>query len=219
MSVLKTVGGSVRFKMLVLFAIIMLLSGCSLFEGDTEDKNEIAVIHADDSYAATFKELGIGKVGNYKLKLHRADRSWVDIWVEGYKKGKKIDEPIAALSYGRSPHETYEGRVGLAWIYGANNKDMIKLYTESSSAGMVAIDQFIGDKSELGRTGWEYTMGEEGVSLQSGETALIGSFRMNKGSIRSGYEGTHPEAVQEMIQSNDTVMLLKIKVSEKENNR
>ncbi|MBD8498603.1 hypothetical protein [Paenibacillus arenosi] len=221
---MKMVEGFIRIKLSVLLAMITLLSGmlssCGLFNEHTADKDEIAVIDVDKSHdhAATFKALWIGKVGTYSLKLHRADRSWVDIWVEGYKKGKKLEQPLLALSYGRYPHETYDGKVGLVWIYGANNKDMIKLYSESSSVGMVAIDQFIGDKSEAGRTGWEYTLGEDGLSLKPGETALIGSFRMNKGSLRTGYDWNDPEAVQEMIQSNDTVMLLKIKVREEKSN-
>ncbi|TVX92520.1 hypothetical protein [Paenibacillus agilis] len=217
MSDLKKVGGFIRFKTLPLLLVIMLLSGCSLFQ--TRSADEIAVIHTDDSYADTFKELGIGMVGNYSLKLHRADRSWVNIWVEGYKKGKKQDDPLLALSYGHYPDETYEGRVGLTWIYGTDNKDMIKLYTGNSSAGMLEIDQFLGDKTEYGKTGWEYTTGEEGISLKSGETAIIGSFRMNKGSLRTGYDWNNPEAVEEMIQSNDIVMLLKIKVREEESKR
>lgn len=61
--------------------------GCS---SQNSNNNKIAYISAnpDSKYENTFKELHLGILFDFKLKLPKADKSWVDIWVEGYSNGK-----------------------------------------------------------------------------------------------------------------------------------
>lgn len=79
------------YTFLVIIIITMVFgTGCS---GESSSNNKIAYIssNTDSEYKNTFKELLIGELFDYNLKLPNADKSWVNIWVEGYSNGKAVE--------------------------------------------------------------------------------------------------------------------------------
>ncbi len=93
--------------------------------------NKIAYISANTNseYGNTFKELNLGLLWDFSLKLPKADKSWVTIWVEGYSNGEVVEPfPLKQLLYGLSPKQVEEGRIGFG-IVNPNSDDPLFFYT------------------------------------------------------------------------------------------
>ena len=194
---------------LVLLMLISLLGGCS-----SDRSNKIAYISANENsrYQTTFSELNLGLVRDYRLMLPSADKSWVKIWVEGYRDGEKVEpSPLAELSYGLSPEKVSEGSMGIGIIH-TGERRYVFLYAPGVSMGPMELDAFLIDS---GISGWEYAVDSERIGLEPGETVVLGAHRQGEQSLRM-YDLQDEDSIDDMIEEDKTVLLLKIRVDEQE---
>lgn len=90
----------VSYTFLLMVIIIVFAVWCNS-ESSGADKIAYITVNVDSEYENTFKDLGLGILFDFKLRLTNADKSWVDIWVEGYSNGKAVEPfPLKQLSYG-----------------------------------------------------------------------------------------------------------------------
>lgn len=196
-----------------IFAFILIVNvGCS---AENSEDNNIAYIspNTDSEYVNTFKDLGLGVLYDFDFQLPHANKSWVTIWVEGYKNGEKT-EPfhLTEFSYGLSPERVEEGHLGFGLLNPVNETPLLLVYAPAGSRGLHKIENNI--LISEGLSTWDYAIGNEKVELKSGETKILGVYRQAEKSLKT-YDLQDPEAIKKMINDDRTVLLLKIKVEEK----
>jgi hypothetical protein len=187
--------------------------GCSR---ESSNKNKIAYIssNTDSAYEKTFKELQLGILFDFDLKLTNADKSWVDIWVEGYHNGKAVEPfPLTQLSYGLSPAQVEEGHMGFAIINPNSSEAQFFLYSKGIKTAPHNIDNNFLSKE--GIRSWDYAIGDKAIGLESGEEMVLAVYRQGEESLRAGYNYQDTDSINNMINEDTTVILLKIKVAEK----
>lgn len=201
------------YTVLLLITVITVFFniGCS---SEHNNKNEIAYISANTNseYENTFKELNLGILFDFNFKLLNADKSWVDIWVEGYSNGKIIEPfPLTSLSYGLSPDQVEEGKIGFGIINSSNRKEpQYFLYAPSVGSPPHTIDtNFL---IEEGISKGDYAISSKTIGLEYGEEKVLAVYRQGKKSLRTGYDYQNLDSIYKMIQKDTTVLLLKIKV-------
>ena len=196
------------FSLLIITIFMIFITGC------TNDKDKIAYIssNTNSEYEKTFKDLQLGIIYDFNLKLPYADKSWVNIWVEGYRDGKPMEPSILTeLSYGFSPQQVEEGRMGFG-IINSNNDIQLFLY----SAGIHSLPQSVDNNlfSQSAISSWDYAIGSKEIGLKSGEEKIIAVYRRAENSIRT-YDYQDIDSLNKMIEEDTTVLLLKIKVEER----
>ncbi|MDP1420667.1 hypothetical protein Q8G35_20375 [Peribacillus simplex] len=191
---------------LLLILSLMIISGC------TNSKDSIATIsvNSDSEHTNTFKKLNLGEMYDFDFKLNKADKTWVNVWIESYKDGKQEPQPLAELSYGKSPNKVEEGNLGLG-IINTNDFRLGFLYAPNVTATPQKIDKIhsVGVFS-----GWDYAIGEEKLELKLGETYLLGAYRESKGNSIRTYNLQDENEVKKMIKDDSIIFLLKIKIEE-----
>ncbi|MED5020430.1 hypothetical protein P9847_24480 [Paenibacillus chibensis] len=194
--------------LIVCSVLIMLLGGCS----SRPEADTLAVIQAQkgSEYAEMFNALSLGNIFDYNLSLPHADKTWVEVWVEGYKKGKKMQEsPLISLSYGFAPSKTSAGALGWGIVKeGGAQKSMI-LYAPGVSTGLNSVPDVI-DKNLSSMMG--SVIGDQKLELKAGESAILAVWRQNESG---GYHTYGPEQLEEMLQTDTVTLVLKIKVDTK----
>lgn len=203
-----------RFLLVIITAMIFNV-GCSR-ENSNSNSNKIAYIssNADSKYENTFKELGLGILFDFNLKLVKADKSWVDIWVEGYSNGEPVEPfPLTQLSYGLSPVEVEEGQMGFGIINPNSNEPLYFLYSAGVRINPMSIQDNFLMKGTV--SSWDYAIGSETIGLEAGEEKILAVYRQGEKALRAGYEYQDVDSINEMIKEDITVLLLKIKVEER----
>lgn len=206
------------FSLLLAIIIITIIfcTGCSSKKSNS-DNNQIAYIssNTDSEYLKTFKDLQLGILFDFNLKLPNADKSWVNIWVEGYSNGKAV-EPfhLAELSYGLSPNKVEEGPMGFGILNANSIEPQFFLYSKG-----VKTTPDIKDKSFFIKSAasiWQYAIGSEPIGLESGKETILAVYRQGKNSLRAGYDYQNLNSINQMIKDDITVLILKIKVEKKD---
>lgn len=176
----------------------------------------------DSAYTRTFEELSLGHLFNFDLTLPQADRSWVTIWVEGYRRGQPMltgQQPLAELSFGLYPGEREEGPMGFAMIDAKEEetkRSCLFLYAPSVRTGNVTVELLEGKANTVLATMRDYTIGNEPVRLQPGETRLLGMYRLIDSRVIPTMDTTNEEDIRHAIDTDAAILLLKIKVDRKE---
>jgi hypothetical protein len=139
----------------------------------------------------------------------------VDIWVEGYSNGKAVEPfPLIALSYGLSPKQVEKGQMGFGIINPNSDETQFFLYSSGVSMRPHRISNRLFVESAI--TSWDYAVGNETIGLVSGEEVVLAVYRQSKDSLRTGYDYQDVDSINTMISEEETVLLLKIKVEEKD---
>ncbi|MYL70415.1 hypothetical protein GLW00_06130 [Halobacillus litoralis] len=194
---------------LLLLIGLCILTGCAMAEGT----DPFIKANPDSEYETTYKELGIGQIHDFHFTLPNADERWVRVWMEGYKNGEKINEPLAELSYGQSPGQDEEGHLGIGIIRGGGDGAMLHVYAPGVS--LIPRESPL-PLNETGISTWEHAVDEEGVNLVLGEEVLLGAYRQStSGSIQT-FDLQDNEQVKQMIHDDTVVLLLKMKVGTSE---
>lgn len=197
-----------------LLLVMFLLGGCSV-EFSMEDEHLAYLSHkVGNDHEKMFEEMNMGILLNYDLKLTKADKTWVTVWVEGYRDGEPMTPSrLTELSYGFSQEEEQEGSVGFGIIQPESGEELVSLYAPGATTGPEAIpnNPINTDKPH----GYGYTLEEE-ITLDSGDTKVIGAYYESEqdNMIRSVDMQTE-EGIEEMIHDEHVVLLLKIKVEER----
>ena len=151
----------------MLICFLILSSGCT----KPSDKTATISANSDSEYVNTFGDLGLGILLDFDFRLPDADKRWVTIWVEGYKDGEKVPDPITELSYGLSPKQVTKGNVGFGIINPNTDEPLLFLYAPGLSIPPHKIEK--NNFSDGVRT-WDYAIGDKKVGLKLGETNLLG---------------------------------------------
>ncbi|WP_339212437.1 hypothetical protein [Solibacillus sp. FSL W8-0372] len=200
-----------RNKYIILFStllsILIVSSGCAI---SGEEKITIEV-NSESEYVDTFKDLNLGILFDFNIKLPNAVKSWVNLWVERYIDGELESEPLTQLSYGNSPNKVQEGHLGFGMINTSSEEMLVFLYGPSVRTNPERIEKEA--KSGI-ISGAEYAIGNDKVELELGETKILGVYREKAGSMRT-FDFQDEDSINQMIQQDDEVLLLKIKLEER----
>jgi hypothetical protein len=199
--------------LLILVSIIIFTTGCN--NQKNQENQKIAYISAniDSNYEKTFKDLHLGILFDFNLKLPKADKSWVRIWVEGYSNGNPVEPfPLTQMSYGLSPNKIDEGQMGFGMINPNSDETQMFFYSINTSLSPITIDNSFFINS--GMTTYDYAIGSKTIGLDSGEELLLAVYRQEKESMYT-YDYQDPDSIKKMIDEDSTLLLLKIKVEEK----
>lgn len=194
---------------LTCMALFVLLLGCNTSK---EDSEIIALIkpEIDSVNESSFNTFRLGTLFDYHLELPQANKSWVTLWVEGYNKGKEVEaSPLITLSYGHSPNKTTEGAMGLGIMEGPNHKKQLFLYAPGVGAGLIEIDEIFND---TGATMRGKTTGDKLTKLKSGEVKTLAIWTLSKTMSMQTFDMTDEEQLHNTTQTDESVLLLKIKV-------
>ena len=202
-----------NFFIISLLSVLFLIvtSGCT----KSESMSNISV-KEDSKYVETFKELNIGVLQDYNLTLMNADKTWVNIWVEKYVDGNREPEPLTQLSYGNSPEKVDQGSIVFGMINPHSEEPLVLLNGPDVSVTPHKIEKLI---SSVGASGWETVIGEEEIELELGKTYILGAYRVNEEPAIRTYDLQKEEEIQHMINNDDVVLLLKLKISFSEFNQ
>lgn len=204
-----------RTSRVTFFTILLfLLAFCSGCNNEAKRDANIAYISINENsqYKKTFKELNLGILYDFNLRLTEADTSWVTLWVEGYKHGEPT-EPfrLIELSYGPSLQKVTEGPLGFGIINSPAEEDpLFFLY----SSGAFSPPRTIGNifDTETARAiAWDFAIGDKELGLQSGEIKVLGVTREVDKIIKT-YDYQDTDQINQIIEEDLTVLLLKIKV-------
>jgi hypothetical protein len=205
---------SYALLLLAVIIIIVFSAGCSSIIRNTDNIAYISS-NTDSEYVNTFRELQLGTLFDFNLKLTDADKSWVNIWVEGYKNGKAVEPlPITKLSYGLSPAKVEEGHIGFGIINSNNTEQQFFLYTKGCKTAPYNIDNDFFDESAISM--WDYAIGCEPIGLEHGEEKVLAVYRQRKESVKAGYNYQDSASIKQIINEDLTVLLLKIKVEKRD---
>ncbi|KWW21298.1 hypothetical protein AS888_17040 [Peribacillus simplex] len=193
----------------ILIVSLMIISGCT--GQDNKDSIASISVNSDSEYTNTFKKLNVGELYDFDFKLNEADKTWVNVWMERYKDGKKEPQPFAKLSYGNSPNKVEEGNVGFGMI-NTNDSRLVFLYAPHVTAPPQNIDKIHSDHVF---TGWDYAVGEDKMTLKLGETYVLGAYRESDGNSIRTYNLLDENEVKKMISDDKIVFLLKMKIEKK----
>ncbi|MGM0852490.1 MAG: hypothetical protein ACQEWI_07750 [Bacillota bacterium] len=194
-----------------MFVILLILIsvGCS---DDRETDQPTISMKTDSEYEDTFEGLNLGVLFDFDFYLPNADKRWVNLWVERYSAGTKDPQSLTELSYGNSPEEMEEGRMGFGMINPNAEDTLVFLYGPGVSTQPSRIEK---DFRTDVISSWDYAIGKEKVELKLGETKILAAYRETGSNSMRTIDYQDEESVNNMIKQNDTVLLLKIKVEEK----
>lgn len=202
---------SKKYFIASLLLILIVVSGCA----NSNKENVTISVNADSEYVSTFEDLNLGILFDFNFKLPNADKSWVNLWVERYNDGEKESQPLTQLSYGNSPNKKEEGHLGFG-IINPNDKDtLVFLYGPSVRANPSIIEKQTKSSNFIN---WDYGIGNEDVELELGETKILAVYRETASDSIRTVDLQDEESVNQMIQQDDLVLLLKIKVEERNSN-
>ena len=191
-----------------LLSILIVSSGCAI-----SDEEKITIeVNSESEYVDTFDDLNLGVLFDFNIKLPNADKSWVNLWVERYIDGELESEPLTQLSYGNSPNKVQEGHLGFGMINTSAEDDMLVfLYGPSVRTNP---ERIVKEAKSGVFSGTDYAIGNDKVELELGETKILGVYRETAGSMRT-FDYQDDDSINQMIQQDDEVILLKIKVEER----
>lgn len=199
----------VRGFILVFF--LVLSSGCT----NSEVEKPRISINSDSDYVTTFEDLNLGVLYDFDFKLPNADNSWVNLWVERYNDGKLDAQPITQLSYGNSPSEMEEGNLGFGIINPNTEAPLVFLFGPGVRTQPSIIEK---ESKTIVASSWDYVIGDEDVELELGKTTILAAYRETQSNSIRTVDLLDEEAVKRMIQQNDMVLLLKIKIEKEPKN-
>ncbi len=200
--------------LLIIITIIVLTVGCS----QDSNSDKIAYISANphSQYEATFKDLNLGVLFDFKFKLYNADKSWVKLWVEAYKDGEKIEtSPITQLTYGLNPNNIEEGSLGFGIINPLGDEPQVLLYSPGVRTNLQSIENILF-KSDISGT-WDYAIGNESTGLEYGEEKVLAVYRQFKHATKI-YDYQDIDSINKMKEEDVMVLLFKIRIDKSNEN-
>ncbi|MBT2640469.1 hypothetical protein [Bacillus sp. ISL-39] len=196
----------------IFILVLVLSSGCS----NLDDKTATISVNSDSEYVNTFEDLNLGILFDFDFTLYNADKSWVNLWVERYNDGTKETPPLTQLSYGNSPNKVNEGSMGFGMINPNSEDPLVFLF----GPDVWTQPQIIKKESTANRLStWDYAIGKEEVELEMGETKILAVYRETENDSLRAVNLQDEETIKEIINQDDTVLVLKVKIEEKNINQ
>lgn len=197
---------------IVMFLFVLVGVACSPVEEKEPRGKVMAYIsaNANSKYEQTFKELHLGEVFDYYVQMPHADKTWVTLWIEIFRNGEQIDTGDK-LAFGIYPNEVEEGQIGFGFISPTRGREQFFFYAPGVYSPLMERDFFV-EATEFSR--WQYAVGREAITLSSGDEMVLGAYM--QGRLGKEYNLNDNQDVQNMLHDNNNVLLLKIKVEERE---
>ncbi|WP_085523717.1 hypothetical protein [Tuberibacillus sp. Marseille-P3662] len=196
----------------IVFAFILIIGvGCS---SKTSKDDHIAYIssNTNSDYVNTFKDLNLGILYDFDIEQPHADKSWVTVWVEGYRNGEKMDPfHLTEFSYGLSPKQKQSGHLGFG-IISPNKTPSLFIYAPPGMQSPHKIKNNIAFSKGISM--WDYAIGDGKEALDAGETEILGVYRQAKKSLET-FDLQSEDAIKKIIKKDKMVLLLKIKVEKR----
>ncbi|WP_246939185.1 hypothetical protein [Bacillus pinisoli] len=186
----------------------MFLIGCSK---PTNGENYVAYISAnpESEYEKTIEELGMGILYDFQIDLPYADKTKVNLWIEGYKDGEKLPEDLSGIGFGHSPEKEEKGRLGFALFKPSTGEESLMIYTPS---GRVEPHHISLNPIEASKPfGSGYGISNDQVGIRSGETITLAVFQQSTNNIIESFDFQDEDSINEMIEKGYTVLLYKMK--------
>lgn len=204
-----------RLKLAVFALTLLLAAGCGDKKETGESESHMTIrANEKSSYTDTFNDLHLGVLFDFDFTLPEADKRWVNLWVERYIDGKKDSEPLTELSYGESPNNKSQGSLGFGIINSYEENPLVFLYGPGVTANLAMIDK---DYKDMRMSGHEYAVSGKKEKLAPGETKILAVYRETAGDSMRTYDLTNEEDIEQLIEEETMVMLLKLKVTEIDN--
>jgi hypothetical protein len=197
-----------KFYLALLGLAITMCAGCS----ENADNPTISK-NPNSEYERTFNDLALGVLFDFDFHLPQAEQRWVTLWVEQYSGGVKDPQPLTQLSYGNSPKKVEEGNLGFGIINSHWEDSMVFLYGPDVKSQPEKVEKEFNQDM---LASWDYAIGEDEVELKLGEAMVLAAYRGTSGNSMRAIDFQDEESVNAIIEQGDTVLLLKIKVEEKE---
>ena len=188
---------------------ILIGSGCS----KSNDNKATISINSDSEHVKTFDDLNLGILFDFDFTLPNADQRWVNLWVERYNDGTKESQHLTQLSYGNSPNKVDEGSMGFGMINPDSDDTMVFLYGPDVRTQPQIIEK---ESTESRLSTWDSAIGKGKVKLNLGETKILAVYRETENGSLHSVDLQNEENVKEIIEQDDTVLVLKIKIEEKD---
>lgn len=198
------------YSFICIFVLVMG-AGCS----NSSDKTATISVNSNSKHVDTFEDLNLGILFDFDFNLPNADKSWVNLWVERYNNGTKDTQPLTQLSYGNSPDKVDEGSMGFGMINPNSEDSMVFLYGPDVWTQPKIIEK---ESAESRLSTWDYAIGKGKVNLKMGETKVLAVYRETENDSLYTVDLQDEENVKEIIEQDDTVLVLKIKIEEKDVN-
>src|SRR5690606_28084809 len=209
----KPGGHSVIKNKIILSSILLIFFISSIGCSNSNEKKVTISKKSDSEYVNTFEELFLGLLFDFELKLPKADKRWINLWVERYIDGKNDPEPLAHLSYGNSPKEYDEGKLGFGMINPSSEDSLLFLYGPNVRTHPTLIEN--EPKTDI-FTAWDYAIGDEEVEIKMGETKVLAIYLESNSNFMRSLNLSDEESIKNIIKEHNTVLLLKIKIDERD---
>ncbi|MFC5464181.1 hypothetical protein [Lederbergia graminis] len=198
---------------IILSSILLIFFISSIGCSNSNEKKVTIAKNSDSEYVNTFEELSLGLLFDFELKLPQADKRWINLWVERYIDGKKDPEPLTHLSYGNSPKENDEGKLGFGMINPSSEDSLLFLYGPNVRTHPTLIEN--EPKTDI-FTAWDYAIGDEEVEIKMGETKVLAIYLESNNNFMRSLNLSDEESIKNIIKEHNTVLLLKIKIQERD---
>ncbi|WP_107841538.1 hypothetical protein [Metasolibacillus meyeri] len=195
-----------------LLCSIVMLSVFTIMTACAAPSKDITIKPLEDSdYVHTFQELHLGHIWDFDFYLPKADQRTVQLWVEKYSDGQKDEQFEVGLSYGMSPSKAEKGHIGFGLLDGDTRS--LFFYAPGVKGKPQTLENLRLDE---GMSTGQYAFTKE-QKLELNTEYIVGAYRQSlNNSMRSGYDFTSAEEVQQLIDDDTNVLLFKIKITESE---
>lgn len=157
-----------------------------------------------------FKDLNLGILYDFTLRLPHADKRWVTLWIEKFTDGQKESQSLLTLGYGLNPNQTPEGNIGFG-ILKQTELHSFFLYGSGAKSVIQPTENIL---SKEGASTWGYAIGNEKVEIQIGKELVLAAYRQTSEDFMQTYDLQDEDSMKQMINDDDMVLLLKIKIEE-----
>lgn len=204
-------GLKLKQKQMIMFLVLILALGCNPKSDDEKAIYPTITANPDSKYEEVFKELAVGNVYDFTLKLPEADKRWVKIWVDHYINGEKQPDPLLQVSYGKSLQKLVEGHLGFGMVNPSEDDASFFLYAPAVKQQPRRMGSRFTFDGVIG--GWNYASNED-VRLKIGESKVLGVYRQTKSNSIQTYNVGDPKDREQMFKEDSSNLVLKIKVEE-----
>ncbi|SES01385.1 hypothetical protein SAMN04487944_11520 [Gracilibacillus ureilyticus] len=196
-----------KINAVLLLIIFIVMVGCS-----AQERHKPTIkISKDSVYEQTFNDLNLGIIFDFDFYLPDADKSWITVWVERYKDGEKIPEPKLEFSFSNSPDKVEEGKMGLGILDANTEESRLFFYAPGVKFGPEELSLQANNRMNT----WDYAIGEEKTEIEIGKEILLAIYRETEDNSMSNTDLKDEKSIERIIETGDTVMLLKM-IVEKE---
>lgn len=197
-------------KFLSVLCTIIILVSCSK---ETEVKSSLPTIKPtpNSNYSKTFKELSLGQLLDFNLRIPHANERWVELWVDRYVDGVKEEDPFINLSYGLHPNETSEGHIGFGLINPDAEFSIPIIYAPGLKTNSNPVKLHEGGRKI---STWMYALDEKKkTKIELNKIVTLGIYREVAGNTIQSADIRDKEELKRIIQEDHQVLVLRLKIT------